>query len=673
MSPTRSATAKPGRSAFPGRFAAPAQALALALLLAGCAATEPLQLPEPLRAPKPDVATEAEALAATRPTRERERIEPGLTVAPRPYRSMERSSLPGVRAGEPISLTLDAVDLTQFINEVFGTQLGFSLDIDQAIRGREDLVSLRIVEPEPPDRLFTIAVEVLKRYGVRVQDADGVLRFVLSEDAGAEPPLVVTGRALPNVPAGQRPVFVLMPLNVSEPGRIGAHIRALFGGQAGLQVAEMPDSSAIMVSGPPASVEAALESIRMLDRVALRDKLSLRINPLFLNAEVLAKELREVLVAQGYSVRTGPGSGGVLTLVPVPSANALILFSESEEAMAAAAHWAEELDQPSDEAAGEGGVYLYAARHTTAESLRPVIESLVAGVEGNSAVVDERRNTIIFQGDPQRWRGIQSVLARLDQPARQVLIEVTVAEVTLGDEISSGVEWALQNVGIGSFRGALTTLSGTQGNAGGIVFSPISPSGRTRAVLNAFASSSRVSILSTPRLLVRSGETARIEVGTEVPIITSQATAPDLNQPGSILQQVQFRKTGVILEIDAVIHSGQRVDLTVGQEVSEAQVTDTSEISSPSIFSRRLETALSLSDGETMLLGGLISSSRTRGRTQVPGLGRIPVLGKLFQSNRNDETRTELLVLITPYVIEDATQARQITEAVRARFGGQDQ
>jgi general secretion pathway protein D len=157
-----------------------------------------------------------------------------------------------------------------------------------------------------------------------------------------------------------------------------------------------------------------------------------------------------------------------------------------------------------------------------------------------------------------------------------------------------------------------------------------------------------------------------------VPIITSQATAPDLDfdEGPSILQQVQYRKTGVLLDLTAVVHSGQRVDLKLTQEVSEAQTTDTSEISSPSIFSRRLQTSLSLADGQSMLLGGLMSSNRSDGKTKVPLLGDIPLIGAAFQNRRRTGTRTELLMLITPYVVEDAQQAREITDAIQSRFGG---
>ncbi len=537
-----------------------------------------------------------------------------------------------------------------------------------------------------------------------------MLRFAPAADASSAAPQLITTRSLPEVPAGQRTVFVAMPLDASEPARVAAQLRSLIGSN-GVNVAEMPDANALLISGPGTDVQAAMEAALVLDRASLRDKLSLRINPLYLPVDQLAGELRDVVVAQGYTVRSGPGTSGVLTFVPVASANALIVFSESEPALQAVREWVQRLDQPNVEDGGAGGVYMYSARHTTVETLLPVLQTMVGGTgpgamagtsanaladganraepanatpnrgrnaqavtiggAGGQVAVDPVRNVIVYQGDPQRWRAIRNVLARLDQPARQVVIEVTVAEVTLTDDLAHGIEWALRRVGIDGATGPLTVFGGSE-TQGGLVWRPLSSSGQVRAVVNLFAKDSRVSILSTPRLRVKSGETASIDVGTEVPIITSQATAVDLPTTGgdsSILQSIQYRKTGVLLEIEAVVHSGQRVDLRITQEVSEATPTDTSDISSPSIFSRRLETSLSLSDGQAMLLGGLISSSTTDGKSKVPLLGDVPVVGRLFQNRNKHGQKTELLMLITPYVVEDASQARDITDALRSRFG----
>lgn len=696
-------------------------------MLAGCATVKPT-FPQPLRPPKAESAQDEVLGQATE--RKGPRVEEGPVIgkaqdaAPEVVRAP-----PDIPRTKPVSLVLDSVPLETFVNVVFGMELGFAVQVDQSLRSRPDLLSLRLTEPQSPEKAYSIAEEVLRNYGVRINELGGVLRFVPAGAQGGEVPTLIATRSLPDVPSGQRMVFVAMPLQMSQPGVVAAQVRSLFGTQS-VTITEMVDANALLLSGPSDAVQAAMGAVTTLDRGALSNKRSIRITPLYLSADLLARELRDVLTGQGISVRSGPGTGGALTFVPVNSANALIIFSESEPALNAAVKWAEQLDQPSDDGAG-GGMFLYAARHTTVETLLPVLEALIGGTAtggtqsnggagtgsgsgaatassgagemggsgsgtrgsgtgsgssgtgsrvssisgaGGQLAVDPVRNVIVFQGDAQRWRSLQGVLARLDQPARQVVIEVTVAEVTLTDEFSHGIEWALRNISVDGMSGPLTALAGTT-STGGLVWQGLSSSGQVKAVLNLFAKDSRVSILSTPRLLVKSGEVASIDVGTEVPIVTSQATAADLPNSGdssSILQSIQYRKTGVLLEIEAVVHSGQRVDLKVTQEVSEATPTDTSDISSPSIFSRKLKTSLSLSDGESTLLGGLISSSRTDGKTKIPLLGDIPILGRAFQSRTKSGTRTELLMLITPYVVEDASQARAITDAIQARFGAEE-
>lgn len=693
-------------------------------LLAGCASTA-VNFPEPLRPPK-EVSGSNEVLEGeSAVVRRRPLVEEGPVLAPPKAAASTAEAVQApspvpqvIPRKRPVALVLEGVSIESFINVVFGMELGFGVQIDQSLRSRQELLSLSLTEPQPPAKAYTIAQEVLAAYGVQVSELGGVLRFQpvnQGRGRGGDLPSIIATRSLPDVPAGQRTVFVAMPLEISQPGAVAAQVRNLFGAHQ-VTFTELIDANALMISGPGDAVRAAMSAVMTLDSGGLIGKRSLRINPLYLPADLLAKELRDVLAGQGIAVKGGPGTNGVVSFVPVSSANALLVFSESEAALKAAQEWADRLDQPSEDSAG-GGMYLYAARHTTVETLLPVLQSLLGvgtavtaprtgtgagpgqaaagandmsgtragGNAGNGGTatsisgqngqvaVDPIRNVIVFQGEAQRWRAIQGVLARLDQPARQVVIEVTVAEVTMTDEFSHGVEWALRNINIGGMSGPVTALQGLVGTGGGgLVWQGLSSSGQVKAILNLFAKDSRVSILSTPRILVKSGESASIDVGTEVPIITSQATAPDLPSTGgnsSILQSVQYRKTGVLLDIEAVVHSGQRVDLKISQEVSEATPTDTSEISSPSVFSRKLKTSLSLADGESTLLGGLISTNRSDGKTKVPLLGDIPVLGRAFQSRKQTGTRTEMLMLITPYVVEDAAQTRAITDAIRSRFG----
>ncbi len=696
------------------RLASFVAALLITVLIASCASGPP-QLPEPLRAPKTGQDAGETLSQDGSGARSRAQIEAGPRPVAQPFQRADTglARIPSMPRSDSVSLVLDGVAIDTFINVVYGMELGLPVQIDQSLRGRSELLSLSLATPMPPEQAFRVAEEVLRSYGVRIEELGGVLRFMPADQRGGDQAQMLVTRSLPDVPAGQRPVFVAVPLQYRRPASVIPQARDLFGGNSSsVTFNPLIESNAVLLSGPGTAVRAAMQAIDALDQSVLRDKYSMRVNPAHLPADLLAKELSDVLTAQGLAIRSGTsGEPAAVNFVPINSANALIVFANSQEALDVIGEWVVRLDQPSDSGGG-GGMYVYAARHTTVETMLPVLQALSGGASpatpaaasgvageavarnpatnaqattsatrgrtgavaavsgfGGQLAADTVRNLIVFQGDAQSWRALQGVLARLDQPARQVLIEVTVAEVMLTDELAHGVEWALRNVSAEGMSGPLTALSGLSNPAGGLRWAALSSSGQVRATLNLFAKDSRVTILSTPRIMVKSGESASIDVGTEVPIITSQATASDLGNSGSILQSIQYRKTGTLLDIEAVVHSGQRVDLKVSQEVSEATTTDTSEISSPSILSRRLQTSLSLADGQSTLLGGLISSTSTDAKTKVPLLGDIPLLGRAFQNRTKNGVRTELLLLITPYVLEDATQVDDISRAVRDRFG----
>lgn len=695
----------------------------LVALVAGCAAKRP-KLPEPLRAPTASVEGVQPSFDGSTPETAAQTNPGGNIVLTPPPVPVEDPGLtaairipPIPNGGKQASMVLDGVPLSAFIDVVFATELKFPISIDRSVRERADMVSLRIADPQPPETIYRLAAEVLRNYGVVVSESGGMLRFY-SPSANLGASNIVVARSAPNIPASGRQTFVVVPLDVRPSNYVANQLRTMF--PNGLQVSELADASALMLSGPADVVrEAALAAVE-LDKTGFREKGSVRIEPQFLSAEVLDKALREVLTAQGYSVRGATMlQPGVLQFVTLPSSNTLLVFSESRQALEAVAYWAEALDKPSS-ADGVGGAYVYAPRHTTVGSLLPVLSALVMGSaptatggvsassgggaqagasnpmtgEGGAAaqsrpsqqangasvvsgpngqiVADSVRNLLVFQGDAQRWRAIQSVLARLDVPTRQVVIEVTVAEVTLTDEFANGIEWAIRNLDIGGFAGPVKILPGAAASAAtGLLWTPISRNGNIQAALNLFAKDNRITILSTPRIMVKSGESADIAVGDEVPVVTSQATRADLpieDGNSSILQNVTYRKTGVLMQVSATVHSSQRVDLDITQEVSQATTTDSSAISSPTIQSRKASTSLTLADGQSMLLGGLISNNVSVGKSKVPLLGDIPVVGTLFQSRKKQGTRTELIMLITPYIISNEGDARAVTDVVRKRF-----
>ncbi|MNH87471.1 Type II secretion system protein D precursor [compost metagenome] len=202
-------------------------------------------------------------------------------------------------------------------------------------------------------------------------------------------------------------------------------------------------------------------------------------------------------------------------------------------------------------------------------------------------------------------------------------------------------------------RGDGVLSGGTEGiqiGGGGLLMSFVGPEFRAR--LNAQASNNRVNILQRPQLVARSGGTARFQVGTDVPIITSQrATNTQIGGDGTdILQSVQYRQTGVILDLQPVVY-GDRVDITISQEISEVGKSTNPAIASPPILNRSLTTQIAITDGWTGVLGGLISNNYTKINDGIPFLKDIPLVGSAFQNNSVTGARTELLILITPHVL----------------------
>jgi general secretion pathway protein D len=360
--------------------------------------------------------------------------------------------------------------------------------------------------------------------------------------------------------------------------------------------------------------------------------------------------------------------------------------------------WASKLDQPGERAGGRN-IFTYTARHLSADALartlsqllegapapqaaaapaaattganRPAAGSTTAAASRNAGpgrvVVDPNSNTLIFNTSPENYSQLIGLLTLLDRPAKSALIEVTVAEVSLTDDLNLGVEWLMQNSGASGSTVTATTIGGLALGTGGLTIRRLNSAGDLRLIINALAGSDRATILSSPRIMARNGEQARIQVGQEVPIITSQQSALN-NGTGTnlgVLQTVQYRDTGVLLSVKPSIYSGDRIDLDVVQEVSAAQTTQTGVTASPTIATRKVETRLTLEHGATVLLGGLISSDRSDGDGGVPGLKDIPLLGNLFKKQTRKDTRRELIVLITPYIINDGQEAAQITEAFR--------
>jgi general secretion pathway protein D len=298
-------------------------------------------------------------------------------------------------------------------------------------------------------------------------------------------------------------------------------------------------------------------------------------------------------------------------------------------------------------------------------------------VNPGQITVDDVGNRILFTGSAPQFAQLRGLMQQLDTPSRQVLVEVTVAEVTLNDQTNAGLQWFFSQSGSNGTvltggttpytpTGSTVTNAGITLGTQGLNLNFSQKGSNLQAVFNAFASNNKINVLSRPRLVARSGAEAQIQVGADVPIITSQTASTTVTTAGTsdILQSVQYRQTGVILDLVPIIYGDDRVDIQVYQEVSSEQNNDSSTINSPIFNDRVITTTLSLADGATAVMGGMMQDQYNKTNTGVPFVKDVPVLGEAFRNDSVTGAKTELVVLITPYIIRDTDEMSSMSEQV---------
>jgi len=296
--------------------------------------------------------------------------------------------------------------------------------------------------------------------------------------------------------------------------------------------------------------------------------------------------------------------------------------------------------------------------------------------EGEVRVVaDETTNALIVTTFPRNWPQIEETIKKLDRMPKQVLIEVLVAEITLSDDLSMGLEWALKrgasvNIGGQFFKfdasqtftggGIATATSGAVSAVPGL--NVLMAGNQILAMINALATDSRANVLSSPSILTSENKKAVINVSQSVPIITTQTT-PTI---GGVTSTVEYRDAGIVLSVTPRIGEKRTVALDIKQEVNEV-LEEAGVAGSPKFTKREADTSVVIADGQTLMLGGLIQTKRNETRAGMPFLNRIPILGLLFGKTTNSFDRTELVILITPRVVASPEEGRRITEEMRQR------
>jgi general secretion pathway protein D len=615
-------------------------------------------------------------------------------------------ALAGLVSPGAINVSLPPQPLPQLINTVLGDLLGVPFVMAPEVATRTDLVTLRGAPGMSRRDFFRLTESALKTYGVRLELRQGTV-YAVAAPGAASPSTALRARSAPDTPESARPVTQFVQVQAIAIDPLMTLTQAVLPQARRVQSSIDPVANTVTLNGGARDVAAVQETLRQLDQPRFAGVGVFRIEPVYWSAESLARSLSDSLEGEGFAAGAeAPGAPRSMLVAPVGNANAVLVFARDPAVLERARIWAAKLDQPA--ATGDRpSTFIYQVRNTDAQSLAAMVGTSASGFAGalnpspagapgappaltsalNNAggsggallagsgggatfmngriIVDQGGNRILFTGQADEFTQLRGLLASLDTPAREVLVEVTIAEVTLTDETRLGLEWFFTHSGSNG-----TTSGGTLGNlglsTGGLSLTFNGPD--VRAAFNAFASNNKVNILSRPRLVARSGGAARIQVGTDVPIITSRANSSTTTGGSTdILQTIQYRQTGVILQIRPIVYGDDRVDLEISQEVSSQQANPNAAIGSPLILNRNITTQLSLAEGATAVLGGLIDDSYTKGNTGIPFLKDIPVLGSAFRADTLNGGKTELVMLVTPYILRDADEMNRWA----GRYGGE--
>lgn len=283
-------------------------------------------------------------------------------------------------------------------------------------------------------------------------------------------------------------------------------------------------------------------------------------------------------------------------------------------------------------------------------------------------MADEINNAVLVFGTRAEYDKVEATLRRLDVPPTQVLIEASIIEVTLNDDLQYGLQWVFTDGARGSSNllgtGMLSTVAGAVfgSTPAGFSYTLRNSSGDVRAVLNALADKSLVKVISSPSLMVMDNHTASISVGNQQPVKMGTTTSGLVTQ-----DNIQYKDTGVNLSVTPSVNAGNMVTMDLNQSVTDVGQIDVA-TGQRAFLQRQFTSRVAVRSGESLVLGGLIRDNQTSGKTGLPVLQDIPLLGALFGANKSQTARTELVVVITPRVVRTTQDVREIGQDLKDRM-----
>ncbi|MDA9988001.1 type II secretion system secretin GspD [Luminiphilus sp.] len=609
--------------------------------------------------------------------------------------------------GDAVSLNFEEAPLSEVVHSVLGDILELDYIVEHPVQGA---VTLRTRSPVPRDQLLPILESLLHNHGaLMVRGPNNRLFISGAQNASRMAPsfqnAAGTGTGFSNV---------IVPLQYIGSTEMAEILKPVATDRSFVRIDVK--RNLLVLAGTQMQIEGWLDIVTTFDIDQLAGT-SVGVFPIARGTvEDVFIELEHILnTAEGDAT----GVASMVRILPVERLNSILVVSPRAAYIEMVGNWVEQLDTI-DEPASESTLNVYEVLNGNAGQMAMLL-STIFGEDGSSGtsgagksqvapgmqsqrsgggsgnggsggmpstgagqsmggssfalgesirvVSDDYNNALLVYASPYEYAKIERILEKLDVVATQVLIEASIVEVQLIDGLQYGLEWIFQN-GIGSDysgKGTLDLLgaAGLSTVAPGFSYEVSNSAGDMKAVVNALAEESLVNVISTPSVLVLDNHTAAIHVGDQQPI-QSMVSVTD----GGVAQtSIEYKDTGVKLEVTPSVNDGGLVTLDIMQSVTDVGPED-SATGQRSFTERQVSSRIAVRSGASVVLGGLIRDNDAKSKSGVPLLMDIPVLGSLFSNTSNTLVRTELLVFITPKVVETDDELRALSAEMRDRMQG---
>jgi len=606
---------------------------------------------------------------------------------------------------DKLIFNFDNAELSEVIRTL-ADLLHINYMLDKGVNGK---VTIHTAGELSREDLFPVFYQVLEINGVTAVKDKNIYKIVPIKDVSRMQIMSRTEQT-GSIPAGERMIIQVIPLEFVSAQEI-SKVLTPFISQDGTIVSQ-DNRNLLVIVDKSDNISKVLRLVKVFDTDVF-ERVNHRFFPLsYSDAETIVDIMDKLFTAYGDAVKAD------VNFIPITRLNTLLVVSSNPKTFDAVENFIRQYDVPSQST--EPGIYVYPLKNGRAEDISGILSKVFTGKKDTldkkkadkatvyrnpldegalkekkkeqstrqenvstaplpmgtdiafesgtlrgeiNITTDESRNSLIIEATPADYQIIKNLLTQLDVMPRQVLIEVTFAEITLDDSTAMGVEWSYSK---GDANLSTSLLKATMGNSG-LNFSIGNPD-RWTAALSALSTENKVNILSNPSIMASNSMPANIDISQEIPVASSQYQYTTGDNP-LLETNIEYRDTGIMLSVTPNINEHGLVTMDIDQEISEqASNVSVGGQDYPSFFKRSTKTTLTVQSGQTIVIGGLIRETNSDGVSGTPWFTNIPILSFLFGKTSDSTSKTELIIFISPYVIATADDVDAVTQEFSNRL-----